>query len=738
MAEDEFELRELTRLLVQEDQPSGSDAGRRAPEETAREPQLEAEVEPLLDLHRSLKRMGRAFQASAERLSREVPAPDARRVAERYRLGARLGGRHGSRVRRAFDEWLFREVVIKFVDSTDDATAAEATRAEGAALAQLDHPGVVRVHDVGLSGEPFVAMEFLSGPSLEDVLQALRGARPTAEDPALAQVAVHLATPLARLHCALALGRALAYCHGRGVLHRDLKPANAVFRQPDQPVWVDLGLAHQRGLAEDLRTGITKQFIGTADYVAPEQVTAQTIGADPQSDLYSLATVTFELVTLRHPFPRPTAHEVMAAIEKEPAPSALDLEPSLPVAVAQVLAKALSKSPAQRQASVAEFVAALEIAAAGGTPPADQLGSLTPVRAPARARRFTRREGLWAGAAAALFGAYGLWPRSEARERLWTMGDLRPRAPGREWRATFAMARLLPPGSFGVPGGLERILWRWVELSDSEPLEAGIFRATLSRHGPGDVPLVQDVVFRFGFDSAGRAPKRLRFEVGADFEGVEVEVPAGEFVVRVSLDLSPVPTQTRIEDRTVVESHHGFAATPLITLAQWLRYEADSGRKASVAPFRWQGPQSPAFVTWEDAAAFGRWYGRRLPTSIEAAAIWRSGDPETAGLRRDPTQFKGEYVCDLYPADRSQVAYFDLELYERGIREASLPQNWIHRTDPTVGRQTVSTTCPTTNFDPQWIEREPAEDGSLPSIEVGQAFRLVRGVAGGIGPPRLP
>jgi serine/threonine protein kinase len=244
------------------------------------------------------------------------------------------------------------EVAIKIVrsDFARDPSARERFLRESRACAQLRHPNVVSILDFNLDadGRPFLVMELLNGPSLRQEL-AGRGALPLAEVQAII-------APL----CG-----ALQLAHERGILHRDLKPANIVAHDFGGGVRahkiVDFGLARMRDAADATRLTAVDQFVGTFAYAAPEQMMGGTV--DARSDLYSLAVVTYELLTGRLPFDGSDPPQLVMSIATKRLPPPTSVRPELPKWIDVVLGRALATSPSDRHPTMAAFGEAL---ASGG------------------------------------------------------------------------------------------------------------------------------------------------------------------------------------------------------------------------------------------------------------------------------------------------------------------------------------------------------------------------------------
>lgn len=254
---------------------------------------------------------------------------------------------------------LGRTVAIKVMHAqyTDDMNFRARFRQEAHIAAQLTHPGIVTVTDFDeTEGQLYIIMEFIEGQNLQELLEQFR--------------AQHTWLGLAEaIRLISQVGLALHYAHNKGVLHRDIKPSNIMIRldteQPGyyQPVITDLGLAR-------LKSGgmITHPYstMGTPAYMSPEQATGE--ATDPRSDVYSLGVLLYELVIGELPFPIQTITDAFRyhVREQPPAPRAKRAE--LPVALEQIILRAMAKEPKQRYASTAEMVQALSTIALNTLP----------------------------------------------------------------------------------------------------------------------------------------------------------------------------------------------------------------------------------------------------------------------------------------------------------------------------------------------------------------------------------
>jgi serine/threonine-protein kinase len=289
----------------------------------------------------------------------------------KYTIEADLGEGGMGRVCVAHDPALDRRVALKVVRV--DAAEGEAARKdanarlfrEARAAARLDHPNVVAVFDVGeVDGTPYLAMELVKGKTLRDAAAA--------PDVSLGQRLAWLADA----------ARALAAAHRAGIVHRDVKPENVMVRDDGVVKVLDFGIARRTRAPVDPTAPTASPTlptltgagvsIGTPLYMTPEQIAGDEV--DGRTDQFAWAVMAHEVLTGSVPWKtKNDALGLVAAILTQPAPSVRDKAPDVPAEVDAVLAKCLSKSPADRYASMEEVVAAL--AAASAPRPAVEAGA---------------------------------------------------------------------------------------------------------------------------------------------------------------------------------------------------------------------------------------------------------------------------------------------------------------------------------------------------------------------------
>lgn len=261
----------------------------------------------------------------------------------RYQLLEELGRGGMGRVWRAFDRELRRFVAIKVLAplgfEPDDSE--ERFRHEARAVARLRSPHVVEVHDFGVSaqGQPYLVMELLEGETLRMRLQRVRAFSLDSLKPIVEGVA-----------------RGLSASHAAGVVHRDLKPDNLFFSvQGGQTLVKILDFGVAQILSERHSSEITAESLlpGTPAYVSPEQVAGRE--ADPRSDLWALAVITYEALTGQHPFQSGNLASLLQRICTHCPPLPSQALRGLPKSVDAFFARALSKEPAERYQSAQEF-----------------------------------------------------------------------------------------------------------------------------------------------------------------------------------------------------------------------------------------------------------------------------------------------------------------------------------------------------------------------------------------------
>ena len=249
----------------------------------------------------------------------------------RYEVLAEVGRGGMGVVYQARDTVLGRLVALKTIRSGPQAHTEEVERfyREARAEAQLDHPHIVEVLDIGQAGdEHYFAMAFATGDSLARCRDRFHA------DP---RQAAELLEKVAR---------AVQFAHDKGIIHRDLKPSNVLLDEHAEPLVADFGLA--RFLDSDVDLTRTGQPLGTPAYMAPEQADGR---ATAQSDVWALGVILYELLTGQRPFAGRTGTEVTHRIRTADPPRPRALRPGLDRGLETIILKCLEKEPARRYPS---------------------------------------------------------------------------------------------------------------------------------------------------------------------------------------------------------------------------------------------------------------------------------------------------------------------------------------------------------------------------------------------------
>lgn len=478
----------------------------------------------MLEAVRARVRRFRETQAQFEELfpsSRGMPSDlvGALSVLERlpsipnYAVHSVLGRGGSGVVYAATHLQLSRPVAIKMLLSGPFAGPGELARfvREARAIAQLCHPNIVHIHDVGeVDGRPFYTMEVIEGGSLAQRL----GGHPMPADEAAGLIAV--------------LARAIHASHDVGLVHRDLKPGNVLFTRDGAPKITDFGLARQvRDGAEDSVLTVAGARLGTPSYMSPEQAMGSVQEVGPASDVYSLGAMLYEMLTGRPPFRgESTAETERQVIRDEPvAPSRLN--PRVPRDLETICLKCLAKVPARR------YGAALELALDAERFVQGRPIAARPVGAGERAVKWVRRNPVpttVAACAVVLLGAGvyvgAWWVSSRAAVTALVRGDLvavgEAQARGDWSMAAVALDRARARLG-GVASGAARREIEAAQVSLDLVERLDVIRLSRTRLGP----------YRFD-DRAMRAEAASKYEaVFAEVFGVTKESSVEEVAARV-------------------------------------------------------------------------------------------------------------------------------------------------------------------------------------------------------------
>jgi tRNA A-37 threonylcarbamoyl transferase component Bud32 len=273
-------------------------------------------------------------------------------LAGRWRLGDRLGRGAVADVHEAFDDQTGERVAVKVVRHVDEQQRARFER-EVSALESLDHPGIVGVRGHGdIGGQPFVVLECVDGGSLAEELAA-QGPLP----------------PAGACRLTADLADALDHAHQHGIVHRDVKPSNVLLGEDGRPRLADFGVAQLDGSASLTASGFT---VGTAAYLAPEQVRGERVG--PPADVYALGLLLLESLTGERAYPGAGVGAAMARLQRQP-----EIPQSVPGPIAERVRAMTDLDPAARPTAATTAAA---LAALAEVPDGDGTSVLPIVDAP--------------------------------------------------------------------------------------------------------------------------------------------------------------------------------------------------------------------------------------------------------------------------------------------------------------------------------------------------------------------
>ncbi len=315
----------------------------------------------------------------------ELEAPHKPWFLGNYEILEQIGCGGMGVIYRARQRHSRRIVAVKRVLSyrADSHGALQRFRREAQAVASLDHPNILPIHEVseGEDGLPFFSMKLAEKGSLHENAASLRG-QPRKCVELMAKVA-----------------RAVEYAHSRGVLHRDLKPGNILLDDRGEPLVSDFGLAELLDTDDDLTRSLTT--FGTAGFIAPEQAGHAAVDFTPVADVYSLGAVLFNVLAGRPPFLGSNPVSVIRQASETQAPKLRSLAPSLDRDLETICARCLERDPKARYQSAGDLAADLERWLTGRPIVA------RPVSPPVQIWRWSRRNPKLVGAATAglLLGA---------------------------------------------------------------------------------------------------------------------------------------------------------------------------------------------------------------------------------------------------------------------------------------------------------------------------------------------
>lgn len=258
-------------------------------------------------------------------------------IADRYEVVSHIGQGGMADVFLAVDTILNRQVAIKILraDLSTDAVSILRFEREAQAAAALAHPNIVEIYDVGdYKGHHYIVMEYVTGKTLKQVIR-FRG-------PLVNEEAVDIMKQL----CS-----AISEAHSRGIIHRDIKPQNVIVKADGSIKILDFGIATAKG---SMQLTQANNVMGSVHYLAPELAKGE--AASPQSDIYALGIVLYEMLAGDVPFKADQAVQIALKHMREPMPDVRLINASVPQSIANVITRATAKDPNNRYGSCREML----------------------------------------------------------------------------------------------------------------------------------------------------------------------------------------------------------------------------------------------------------------------------------------------------------------------------------------------------------------------------------------------
>lgn len=258
-------------------------------------------------------------------------------IADRYEVVSHIGQGGMADVFLAVDTILNRQVAIKILraDLSTDAVSILRFEREAQAAAALAHPNIVEIYDVGdYKGHHYIVMEYVTGKTLKQVIRS-RG-------PLVNEEAVDIMKQL----CS-----AISEAHSRGIIHRDIKPQNVIVKADGSIKILDFGIATAKG---SMQLTQANNVMGSVHYLAPELAKGE--AASPQSDIYALGIVLYEMLAGDVPFKADQAVQIALKHMREPMPDVRLINASVPQSIANVITCATAKDPNNRYGSCREML----------------------------------------------------------------------------------------------------------------------------------------------------------------------------------------------------------------------------------------------------------------------------------------------------------------------------------------------------------------------------------------------
>ncbi len=538
-----------------------------------------------------------------------------------YRIEARVARGATSTIYKAYQEKLDRYVAVKVLSPhfIDEPGFLDRFHQEARAVARLDHPNILPVYDFDQVGEiVYIVMKYVNTGTLRNVMSG----------PLDLPYTIEIVTQV---------GLALGYAHKQGVVHRDVKPGNILIADGNWALLTDFGLAKM--LETNQRLTRTGTGVGTPEYMSPEQ--AQGKPTDGRADLYSLGVMLYEMLTGRLPFESESGIAVALKHVNDPVKSPCEYRPDLPPALEQVILKALEKDPDQRYPTAEAMLTALTRAASPMLTPeaiVQPVGAAQPIGGPTPAK-----------------------PSMRLKLAAWWL-VLRRRANRRAIGIVLGVVLLLLLGAAVAPA-LLRGFTSPASLAATPADKAALASADSITSTTTSLPA-----------SATAPAITATLEISATPPGLAL-IPAGSFTmgaVSGEFDADETPPHAVYLDDYYIDVVE-------VTNAQFARFANGSGYQTDAekagdattwrtfnAPDRQRFPV--IFVSWNDAARYCAWVGKRLPTEAEwekaargaTKRIYPWGDTFNSSFANTVDAGVGQPVAVASQSARSPYGLYDV------------------------------------------------------------------------------
>lgn len=596
----------------------------------------------------------------------------------KYKVESLLGTGGMGAVFRARHTFINNEVAIKFINPKLAASndIAERFLREARAAAMIDHPNAIKVNDFGRAeGMLYLVMEFIHGYSLTHLIREEEHLSPATTVDIMHQI------------CA-----ALDAAHSHNIIHRDLKPDNIMIKQIELGQLVvkvlDFGLAKIKTAGNDSLTG-AGMIIGTLSYMSPEQCSGDNV-IDFRTDIYSLGIIAFQMLTGKLPFMASTFAGFLSKHIFEQPPSLRSIRPEIPEAVEKVVLRAMEKEPSARYQSAGAFAADLTRAVRSSHPDNTEKNTPNLLTVPYSHEPSKEAKGKPPSAETVLYN-------KSDRERTNTMtsgGSTRLGHAGEQVQTGQTGGReFSQAGESGAnirSRSGRKLLYAGIAVGVLLAFSAGLYIASLrDQNGPAPPGSQKKVESPQGMVLLQGGLLKMGSAEGYDYEQPIHDVLIDSFYI----DEAEV---TNAQFRKFVEATgHKTDAEKVMARLDWQTY---------ATPDRDDHPV--VLVSWNDAVAYAKWAGKRLPTEAEWEYAARGGligkkypwgdEPPARkanfdrGRKTDilPTEPAGSYEPNGYGLYNmaGNVAEWCQDWYESDYYKKSPPRN---PTGPSSGQSRV-------------------------------------------------